>query len=142
LIASVPPATSAAPTRPPTSAWPELEGSPSAHVATFQKIAASSPAAITSTPVSPPTVTMPPIVSATAAPTNSGPTRLKIEAITIAWSGVAARVATSVAIAFEASCSPFVVAKASANTIAIASPGSIDRLYGRRAGASPRPRRV
>ena len=30
------------------------------------------------------TVTMPPIVSATAAPKSSGPTRLKIEAITIA----------------------------------------------------------
>jgi hypothetical protein len=69
------------------------------------------------------TDTMPPIVSATAAPTSSGPTRLKIEAITIACSGVAARVATSVAIAFDASCSPFVAAKASANAIAIASPG-------------------
>ena len=31
--ASAPPATSAAPTRPPTSAWPELDGSPSAQVA-------------------------------------------------------------------------------------------------------------
>jgi hypothetical protein len=80
------------------------------------------------------TDTMPPIVSATAAPTNSGPIKLKIEAITIACSGVAARVATSVAIAFDASCSPFVVAEASANAIAIASPGSIDRLYARSAG--------
>jgi hypothetical protein len=59
---------------------------------------------------------------------------LKIEAITIACNGVAARVATSVAIAFDALCSPFVVAKANANTIAIASPGSIDRLYARSAG--------
>ena len=78
---------------------------------------------------------MPPIVSATAAPRSSGPTRLKTEAITIACSGVAARVATSVAIALDASCSPFVAAKASANTIAIASPGSIDRPYARSAGA-------
>jgi hypothetical protein len=59
---------------------------------------------------------------------------LKIEAITIAWSGVAARVATSVATAFDASCSPFVIAKATANAIAIASPGSIERLYAERAG--------
>ena len=36
LTASAPPASSAAPTRPPTSAWPELEGSPSAHVIPFQ----------------------------------------------------------------------------------------------------------
>ena len=85
-------------------------------------------------------VTMPPIVSATAAPTSSGPTRLKIAAITIACSGVAPRVATSVAIAFDASCSPFVVEKASANTVAIASPGSIDRPYARSAGeAAPAP---
>lgn len=80
---------------------------------------------------------MPLTVSATAAPTSSGPTRLKIAAITIACSGVAPRVATSVAIAFDASCSPFVVEKASANTVAIASPGSID---GPMRGAPVRPR--
>ena len=75
---------------------------------------------------------MPPIVSATAAPRSNGPSMLNTEAITIAWSGEAARVATSVAIAFDASCSPFVVAKASASSTAIASPGSIERSLGDR----------
>ena len=97
----------------------------------FQATAAARPDPITAVAADGATVTMPPIVSATAAPTSSGPSMLKIEAITIACSGVAARVATSVAIAFDASCSPFVIAKASANTIAITSPGSIDRLYAR-----------
>ena len=75
------------------------------------------------------TVTMPPIVSATAAPTSKGPSMLKNEAIRIACSGVAARVATSVAIAFDASCRPFVAANVNVNASAIASPGSIGRLY-------------
>ena len=47
--------------------------------------------------------TMPPLGAATAAPTNSGPIRLKKEAKMIACSGRAARVATRVAIAFAAS---------------------------------------
>ena len=55
---------------------------------------------------------MPPIVSATAAPTSSGPSVLKKAASTIACAGVAPRVATSVAIAFDASWTPFVNAKA------------------------------
>ena len=42
--ASAPPSTSAAPTRPPTSAWPELDGSPSHQVSAFHATAASSPA--------------------------------------------------------------------------------------------------
>ena len=66
-----------------------------------------------------------PIVSATAAPTTNGPRRLKTEARTIACNGVAARVATSVAIALEASCSPFVAANATARTTANTSPVSM-----------------
>ena len=132
-IASAPPATSAAPTRPPTSAWPELDGSPSAQVATFQSSAASSPAPITSTPVAPPTVTMPPIVSATALPTTSGPSRLKTAAISTACSGRAARVATSAAIAFDASWIPLVNANSTASTRATARATST-RAHRRRSG--------
>ena len=104
----------------------------------FQATAAPRPDPMTAVATDGATVRMPPIVSATAAPTSSGPTMLKIEAITIDWTGVAARLATSVAIPFDASCSPFVVAKASANTIAITSPGSIDRLRARALVGSPR----
>jgi hypothetical protein len=44
---------------------------------------------------------MPPIALATAAPTSSGPSRLKTAASASAWLGRAARVATSAAIALE-----------------------------------------
>jgi hypothetical protein len=47
----------------------------------------------------------------------------------MAWPGVAARVATRVAIALDASCKPLVIAKAIASAIAIASPASTGRLY-------------
>ena len=47
LTAWVPPSASAAPTSPPTSAWPELDGSPSAHAPTFQITAEASAIAIT-----------------------------------------------------------------------------------------------
>ena len=123
--ASRPPATSAAPTRPPTSACPELDGMPSRQVRRFQVTAAASPAPMTATPSAGATVTRPPIVSATAAPTSSGPSRLHTDAIAIACPGVAARVATRVAIALEASCSPFVTAKAIASSTASARPASI-----------------
>ncbi len=65
---------------------------------------------------------MPPIVSATAAPSSSGPSRLKTEARTIACSGRAARVATSVAIALDASWSPLVTAKTIASRTASSEP--------------------
>ena len=50
MTASAPPDASAAPTSPPTSAWPELDGSPSPQVARFQSAAASTPAPMISTP--------------------------------------------------------------------------------------------
>ncbi len=71
------------------------------------------------------TMTMPPIVFATAAPSSSGPSRLKIDASTIACFGVAARVATSAAIAFAASWRPFVTANAAASTTAATRPASM-----------------
>ena len=95
----------------------------------FQVTAAASPDPITSiASLESPISTMPPIVSATAAPTTNGPRRLNAEAKTIACSGVAARVATSVAFALAASCSPLVTAHATASEIAITSPASTRRL--------------
>ena len=63
-----PASTSAAPTSPPTSACPELEGSPRHQVSRFQRVAARTPAPITATASAGATVTMPAIVSATAVP--------------------------------------------------------------------------
>ena len=60
------------------------------------------------------TVTIPAIVSATALPRMSGPAMFPIAASTTAASGRAARVATSVATALAASCTPFVTAKSKA----------------------------
>jgi hypothetical protein len=128
LTAWAPPSTTAAPTSPPTSACPELDGKPSRHVARFQVTAAARPAPITSIVTSGGTVTMPPIVSATAAPRNSGPSRLKTDASRIACRGVAARVATSVAIAFDASWSPFVTANPIVSSTATTSWASTDGL--------------
>ena len=53
------------------------------------------------------TWTMPAIVAATADPIRIGPSIVNTDARTIAWIGVAARVATSVAMAFDA-LNPFV----------------------------------
>ena len=110
------------------SACPELDGSASFHVKRFHATAASSPAPMTSTASSPPIVTIPPIVLATAAPTSSGPSMLKTAAIASACPGRAARVATSVAMALDASCSPFVPAKAKASRIVMPSATSTSDL--------------
>ena len=129
LTACRPPSTTAAPTSPPTSACPELDGRPSRQVTRFQVTAAARPAPITSTVTSGGTVTRPPIVSATAAPRNSGPSRLNTDASRIACSGVAARVATRVAIALDASWSPFVTANPIANSTATTSWASTGGPY-------------
>ena len=101
--ASAPPSANAAPTSPPTRAWPEEDGRPRRQVIRFHVTAAARPAPITAVASVGETVTMPPIVSATAAPTNSGPSRLKKVASRIACFGRAARVATRAAIALAAS---------------------------------------
>jgi hypothetical protein len=124
-IAPAPPAATPAPTRPPTSACPELAGRPRAQVKRFHITAEARPAAITAIPVLPSAVTIPPTVSATAAPRSSGPSRLNAAASSAACSGRAARVATSAAIALDASCSPFVTANASASAMASANPAFI-----------------
>lgn len=96
-------------------------GSPRAQVNKFQATAAVSPAAITAT-VAPSMI--PPTVSATAAPSSSGPSRLNPAASSAACAGVAPRVATSAAIEFDASWSPFVTANARASATASAKPPS------------------
>ena len=83
---------------------------------------------------------MPPIVSATAAPTTSGPSRLKTAASSTACSGVAPRVATSAAIAFDASWIPFVNAKAKTKTSAIANGVVIAPLAAGAPSGAARPR--
>src|SRR4029078_570694 len=73
-----PESATAAPTSPPTSACPELEGSPRHHVATFHSVAARTPDPITATADDGATVTIPATVLATAVPTTRAPTTLKI----------------------------------------------------------------
>src|SRR6266542_2849089 len=80
--------TSAAPTRPPISAWDELDGSPNHHVSRFQ---------------------------ATAVVTNA-PARFAPDAIATAKRGESARVETEVATAFAVSWNPFVKSNPSATT--------------------------
>ena len=69
---------------------------------------------------------MPAIVFATALPSRSGPSTLPAAASSTAVPGRAARVATSVAIAFAASCTPLVNAKANAIPTATTSPALIE----------------
>ena len=115
----------AAPTSPPTSAWLELDGIPRHQVITFQTTAPVSPAPTTVTSWPAGTLTIVAIVSATAAPRRSGPRRLQTAARTIACIGRATRVATSVAIAFEASWNPFVTANANAMAMASRNPVTV-----------------
>src|SRR4029453_15847299 len=87
LTAPGPASTTAAPTRPPTSAWLELEGSPHRQVSRFQVTAAVRAA--------PTTITV-------------WPSRLQTAARMIAARGLAPLVATSVAMALAASWKPLV----------------------------------
>lgn len=73
----IPVAASAEPTCPPTSACPELEGSPRHQVSRFQTVALSAPEPIIATAREGATVTTPAIVSATALPMSSAPSVLK-----------------------------------------------------------------
>ena len=124
----VPPSAIAAPTNPPSSAWPELDGRARHQVIAFHATAPVSAAPITNTTSSMGTVTIPAIVSATAFPRMSGPITLPKAASTIAGPGRAARVATSVAIALAASCKPLVNANASAIPTAITTAALTDRV--------------
>jgi hypothetical protein len=69
--------------------------------------------------------TRPAIVLATADPSRNGPMKIAIVATASAGPGRAARVATSVAIEFAASWTPFVNAKPRARAMAIVEPRSM-----------------
>ena len=75
---------------------------------------------MTATPSLAGTVTMPAIVSATAVPTRTAPSMLKVADSAIACPGRAPRVATRVAIAFAASWNPFVSENANEHATASA----------------------
>ena len=116
------PSTTAAPTRPPTRACPDDDGRPRHQVMAFQAVAPARPAPTTGIIWACGTVTILPMVSATAVPSRTAPPMLNTAERTTAWPGVAARVATRVAMALEASWKPLVRAKATAKPMAMTSP--------------------
>src|SRR5262245_39379949 len=89
-------AATAAPTRPPTSAWLELLGSPAAQVTRFHTMAPSRAQMSTSCEAIFGSTSPDAIVDATAVP-QSAPIKLVNAAITTACRGVSTRVATTVA---------------------------------------------
>ena len=97
-------------------------GRPRHHDKRFQTSAPLTPAPMTATTWSAGTSTIFPTVSATAAPSSSGPSRVNTAATASAGPGIAVRVATSVATASAASCTPFVKLNAVAAMIAASSP--------------------
>ena len=112
---SGPPAASAAPTRPPTSACDDEDGRPRYHVKRFQTIAPIS-AAIIRWPVTRPGLVLmrpSPTVFATAVDVKA-PRKFMIAAMNTAIRGERARVETDVATAFAVSWKPFVKSNASA----------------------------
>jgi hypothetical protein len=120
LMASTPKPTSAAPMRPPNSAWLDEDGRPSSHVTMFHTTAPMRPAkmssGVMSTPPSPSLMMPPEMVVATAVERNA-PTRLRIAARPTATLGRSAPVAMGVAIAFAVSWKPFVKSKKSASAM-------------------------
>ena len=104
----------AAPAKPPISAWDELVGSPQAHVIRSQTIAPISPARITHSSTTFVSTTPLPTVLATPTPKPKAATKLKKAAHTTAWSGVRTRVETTVAMEFAASWKPLMKSKTSA----------------------------
>jgi hypothetical protein len=100
---------------------------PSVFCSRFQVTAAVKAAPTTTTVCAAVTWTMPAIVSATAAPNSSGPSRLQTAARVIAGPGRAPRVATRVAIALAASWKPLVNANANVTTTASTNAASTAR---------------
>ena len=116
----------AAPPSPPTRACPDDDGRPSHQVSRFHPVAPASPAPTTATIWVCGTVTILPMVSATAVPSRTAPAMLKTADSATACPGVAPRVATSVAIAFDASWKPLVSAKDAAKPMAMKSATSTE----------------
>ncbi len=104
---------SAAPHRPPMSAWLRELGSPSHHVSRPHRIAESSAASRVVMVTNRVSTSPLPMVAATAVPMLA-PMRLKTAAMMIACRAVSTRVETTVAIALAASWKPLTYSKASA----------------------------
>jgi hypothetical protein len=106
--------TTAAPAKPPISAWEELVGNPQTHVIRSHTIAPMSPARITHSSTTAVSTTPFPTVRATLTPKPNAATKLKNAAQTTACSGDSTRVDTMVAIELAASWKPLMKSKTSA----------------------------
>jgi hypothetical protein len=100
---SGPPCTRAAPAKPPSRAWEELDGRPRHQVMRFHAIAPTRPAVITGSAIAPGCTTPLPIVFATCRPKKNTAMKLKNAAQITALRGVSTRVDTTVAIEFAPS---------------------------------------
>src|SRR5438552_12362943 len=98
--------TTAAPAKPPISAWEELVGNPQTHVLRSHAIAPMSPARITHSSTTAVSTTPLPTVRATLTPKPNAATKLKNAAQTTACAGDSTRVDTTVAIELAASWNP------------------------------------
>src|SRR3954452_16040571 len=114
-IAPAPPATHAAPIRPPNSAWDELEGSPSSQVTRFHTMAPISPAKMTTGVMSLSSTRPPEMVFATWTE-RKAPSTFRQPASATAVLGRNAPVEIDVAIALAVSWKPLVKSKANAVT--------------------------
>jgi len=101
----------AAPTRPPTRVWEELEGKPHHHVNRFQAIAAIRAADITVRLITSGSITPFPIVAATFNGNTRKATKLKVAASKTAEKGDKTLVETTVAIEFAESWNPLMKSK-------------------------------
>jgi hypothetical protein len=101
----------AAPTRPPTNVWEELEGSPYHQVTRFQIMAATSAAAITVRLITSGFITFLPIVVATLRGNTTNAMKLKKAAILTAATGDKTFVETIVAIELAESWNPLMKSK-------------------------------
>src|SRR3954468_15824295 len=110
LIAPAPPATQAAPIRPPNRAWEELEGSPINQVTRFHTIAPVRPAKMT-TGVTRCSSTRPPEMAFATWTERNAPGTFRQPASATAVLGRRAPVAIDVAIALAVSWKPLVKSK-------------------------------
>ena len=110
----------AEPTRPPISAWLELEGKPSRQVSRFQRIAPSRPQISVSLVTQWASTSPWPTVVATAVPA-SAPHRLVTAASAMACEGVRTLVPTTAATELAVSWKPLMNSKTSATTMTVSS---------------------
>src|SRR6266496_4051602 len=111
-------AASAAPQRPPTSAWLELEGSPNHQVSRFQKIAPISEQMRISEDTASIWTNPDEMVLATAVPAMA-PRRFVVAARTTAWRGFRTFVDTTVAMELAVSWKPLMYSKINATRMTI-----------------------